>query len=122
MYKCKCQEHTRLPKCVFKYFLDCPVSFRLSRLYLSLGDISAKLGKDHQNYTVSGGFEQLDDQTILINELPVGKWTTDYKQVSNCTLRRYYHEKGLLSVCFSERLSTLEAEHNNNMYLNAALY
>ena len=52
--------------------------------YWSLGEISAKVGKDHQNYTVSGGFEQLDDQTILINELPVGKWTTDYKQVSHC--------------------------------------
>ena len=39
------------------------------------------MGKDSQNYTVSGGFQQLDDQTILINELPVGKWTTDYKQV-----------------------------------------
>ena len=46
-----------------------------------LGDIASKMGKDSQNYTVSGGFQQLDDQTILINELPVGKWTTDYKQV-----------------------------------------
>lgn len=45
------------------------------------GDIQSKVGKDHQNYTVSGGFEQVDEQTIVINELPVGKWTTDYKQV-----------------------------------------
>ena len=49
--------------------------------YNCSGDIASKMGKDSQNYTVSGGFQQLDDQTILINELPVGKWTTDYKQV-----------------------------------------
>ena len=45
------------------------------------GRIDSKTGKDHQNYTVSGGFYQTDEQTIVINELPVGKWTTDYKQV-----------------------------------------
>lgn len=45
------------------------------------GDIASKTGKDSQNYTVSGGFEQLDEQTLVINELPVGRWTTDYKQV-----------------------------------------
>ena len=48
---------------------------------IRIGDIQSKVGKDHQNYTVSGGFEHVDDQTIVINELPVGKWTTDYKQV-----------------------------------------
>ena len=54
-------------------------SFSLSLLLP--GDIASKTGKDSQNYTVSGGFEQLDEQTLVINELPVGRWTTDYKQV-----------------------------------------
>jgi DNA topoisomerase II len=29
---------------------------------------------------ISGTLEQVDDQTVVISELPVGKWTTDYKQ------------------------------------------
>jgi DNA topoisomerase-2 len=41
------------------------------------GDIAAKAGG---NYTVSGTIEQIDDSTVVISELPVGKWTTDYKQ------------------------------------------
>jgi DNA topoisomerase-2 len=45
------------------------------------GDIQAKTGKDSRNYTVSGGYEEIDNQTLIINELPVGKWTTDYKQM-----------------------------------------
>ena len=57
-----------------------PSSYPSLSLLLS-GDIASKTGKDSQNYTVSGGFEQLDEQTLVINELPVGRWTTDYKQV-----------------------------------------
>jgi DNA topoisomerase-2 len=45
------------------------------------GEIKAKTGKDSHNYQCSGGYEVVDDQTIIINELPVGRWTTDYKQV-----------------------------------------
>ena len=42
-----------------------------------VGDIAAKTGKDCNNYVVSGLYEQ----TIVISELPVGRWTTDYKQM-----------------------------------------
>ena len=45
------------------------------------GDITAKTGKDSGNYVVSGILEQVDDTTIMITELPVKKWTTDYKQM-----------------------------------------
>lgn len=45
------------------------------------GEIQAKTGKDCNNYTVSGTFEQVDEQTIVIDELPVGRWTTDFKQM-----------------------------------------
>ena len=46
-----------------------------------VGEITSKTGKDANNYTVSGTFDQIDEQTIVINELPVGRWTTDYKQM-----------------------------------------
>lgn len=49
------------------------------------GEIKAKTGKDSHNYQCSGDYEVIDDQTIIINELPVGKWTTDYKQVNRWT-------------------------------------
>jgi DNA topoisomerase II len=29
---------------------------------------------------VTGTIEAQDDQTVVISELPIGKWTTDYKQ------------------------------------------
>jgi DNA topoisomerase-2 len=45
------------------------------------GEIMAKVGKDTQNYVVSGKVEQIDESTIVISELPVGRWTTDYKQM-----------------------------------------
>ena len=45
------------------------------------GDVVAKVGKDSANYTVSGRIEQIDATTVVISELPVGKWTTDYKQM-----------------------------------------
>ena len=45
------------------------------------GEITEKVGKDSGNYVVSGRVELVDDQTIVISELPVGKWTTDYKQM-----------------------------------------
>ena len=36
--------------------------------------------KAAQSYVLTGTLEQLDEQTVRISELPVGKWTTDYKQ------------------------------------------
>ncbi len=44
------------------------------------GDVERKGGKEAGTYIVSGVIEQVDEQTIIISELPVGKWTTDYKQ------------------------------------------
>jgi DNA topoisomerase-2 len=41
------------------------------------GEIQARQGG---NYTVAGIIEQVNESTIQIKELPVGKWTTDYKQ------------------------------------------
>ena len=44
------------------------------------GDIRSKSGRDAANYSMYGNIEQIDDSTILISELPIGKWTHDYKQ------------------------------------------
>ena len=44
------------------------------------GDVIEKTGKDCNNFTVSGAIEVVDESTVIISELPVGKWTTDYKQ------------------------------------------
>lgn len=45
------------------------------------GDITAKSGKDSANYVVSGKVDVVDEGTLVVSELPVGKWTTDYKQM-----------------------------------------
>ena len=45
------------------------------------GEIVSKSGKDSANYLVSGRVNQVDECTVVISELPVGKWTTDYKQM-----------------------------------------
>lgn len=42
-----------------------------------IGDIQAKTRKDVHNFVVAGIIEQVDDSTILIRELPVGKWTNN---------------------------------------------
>jgi DNA topoisomerase II len=42
------------------------------------GTIQDKEGTS--NFTVTGTIEAQDDQTVVISELPIGKWTTDYKQ------------------------------------------
>jgi DNA topoisomerase-2 len=41
--------------------------------------IIADTGKKDGSYTVNGKIERIDDTTLLISELPVGKWTQDYK-------------------------------------------
>lgn len=33
-----------------------------------------------RSYTISGVYEQVDETTIRITELPVRKWTQDYKE------------------------------------------
>eukprot|EP00981_Chlorochromonas_danica_P016093 scaffold15638_cov268-Ochromonas_danica.AAC.1 len=44
------------------------------------GSVQSKAGKGGGSFIVSGIMEQPDDQTVVISELPVGRWTTDYKQ------------------------------------------
>ena len=50
---------------------------------------------------------QIDDQTILITELPVGKWTTDYKQMLETMLVGAVPAAGKEDNPFSESLSLL---------------
>lgn len=45
------------------------------------GEVLPKTGKDAGNFLVSGSADLVDDSTVVITELPVGKWTTDYKQM-----------------------------------------
>lgn len=45
------------------------------------GEIKAKTGKDVGNYSMYGIVEQVDDTNVVISELPIGKWTQDYKQM-----------------------------------------
>ena len=46
-----------------------------------MGTIEEKTGKDAGNYTVSGIAEMVAEDRVVISELPIGKWTTDYKQM-----------------------------------------
>lgn len=43
------------------------------------GEIIAEHGKREGSYIVKGKIERIDDTTLLITELPIGKWTQDYK-------------------------------------------
>lgn len=49
--------------------------------------------KTVSSFTVTGTLEQIDDQTVRISELPVGKWTTDYKQFLESALIGTVKEK-----------------------------
>jgi DNA topoisomerase II len=44
------------------------------------GEIIPEAGKRQGSYTVRGKIERLSDTTLLISELPIKKWTQDYKQ------------------------------------------
>ena len=44
------------------------------------GEVRPKTGKDAGNYSICGILEQRDESTVVISELPVKRWTTDYKQ------------------------------------------
>jgi DNA topoisomerase II len=44
------------------------------------GEVQAKSGRESNNFAVMGIIEQVDEATVVITELPAGKWTTDYKQ------------------------------------------
>mmetsp|Transcript_13500 Transcript_13500/g.29330 ORF Transcript_13500/g.29330 Transcript_13500/m.29330 type:complete len:1434 (+) Transcript_13500:96-4397(+) len=43
------------------------------------GEIIAETGKREGSYFAKGKIERIDDTTLLITELPIGKWTQDYK-------------------------------------------
>ncbi|KAL3807608.1 hypothetical protein ACHAXA_002546 [Cyclostephanos tholiformis] len=43
------------------------------------GEIIAESGKREGSYIVKGKIERINDTTLLISELPIGKWTQDYK-------------------------------------------
>jgi len=44
------------------------------------GEIVPESGKRQGSYTVSGRIERINNSTLLISELPIKKWTQDYKQ------------------------------------------
>lgn len=44
------------------------------------GEVRAKTGRETGSYSIIGTIEQVDDSTVVITELPVGRATTDYKQ------------------------------------------
>jgi len=43
------------------------------------GEIIAESGRREGSYIVRGKIERTDDTTLVISELPIGKWTQDYK-------------------------------------------
>ena len=43
------------------------------------GELTAETGKRQGSYIVKGKIERTNDTTLLITELPIGKWTQDYK-------------------------------------------
>jgi len=43
------------------------------------GEIIAESGRRQGSYIVRGEIERTDDTTLVISELPIGKWTQDYK-------------------------------------------
>ncbi len=45
-----------------------------------IGEVDEKNGKDKGNFVTRGVWEEVDDDTVRITELPIGKWTQDYKQ------------------------------------------
>ena len=44
------------------------------------GEIIPETGKRHGSYVVRGKVERINDTTLFISELPIKKWTQDYKQ------------------------------------------
>jgi DNA topoisomerase-2 len=46
-----------------------------------IGEIKAKSGRDTGNYLMYGNIDQENESTFIISELPIGKWTNDYKQM-----------------------------------------
>lgn len=55
---------------------DCPAWFDIFQ-----GSIECSATKDSGlTYTITGIIDQVDETTIKISELPVRKWTQDYKE------------------------------------------
>ena len=48
-------------------------------LHFHYSQITPETGKREGSYIVKGKIERIDDTTLLITELPIGKWTQDYK-------------------------------------------
>ena len=44
-----------------------------------MGEITPESGKREGSYIVKGKIERINETTMLITELPIGKWTQDYK-------------------------------------------
>lgn len=51
-------------------------------------------------YTVSGRLEKVDDETIEITELPIRKWTIDYKAMLESWLIATEKVPASIKVCF----------------------
>ncbi|KAG6408579.1 hypothetical protein SASPL_131595 [Salvia splendens] len=45
-----------------------------------IGSIEKNVTKDTGSYTVCGNIEEVDENTLRITELPIRKWTQDYKE------------------------------------------
>jgi DNA topoisomerase-2 len=43
------------------------------------GEITPESGKHEGSYIMKGKIKRTDETTMLITELPIGKWTQDYK-------------------------------------------
>lgn len=79
------------------------------------GTITATAGKD-KSLTVTGVYNVLDDDELEITELPIGKWTRDYKNFLEELaqkeeieeIREYHQENRVHFILKVPKLATLE--------------
>eukprot|EP01041_Mallomonas_annulata_P004201 gene4201-8354_t len=85
------------------------------------GEIRAKTGKDAGNYTVSGIIEEVDDHTVKITELPVKRWTSDYKQYLESVVlgavAKETKEDGTPAVASAPFISDFKENHTDTTVL-----
>ncbi len=67
------------------------------------GTIEEKGGRDAGSYSVNGTVRRVDDVTIEVTELPVKKWTQDYKKFLESMTVGATDEKGAFVKDFKER-------------------
>ena len=67
------------------------------------GTIEPKGGRDAGSYAVMGTVRRVDDVTVEVVELPVKKWTQDYKQFLESMTVGASEEKGAFVKDFKER-------------------